>query len=134
VTVRFNRRPRSGCRASSLAKFRRARVGEQFEYADGCRPIIAQRFSFPAINNSLTSGRACIFLSSSAELAPKPAFATIQPSARRDSELIFPANMPILSVWQIDPACWKRQNSALLKVPKVPQLSLSGAAKCQIQA
>jgi len=57
---------------------RRARAGEQFGYADGCRPIIAQRFIFWAINNSLTSSLACIFFDFLPQLAPKPAFAMIQ--------------------------------------------------------
>jgi hypothetical protein len=79
---------------------RRALEGEQFGYADGCRPIRDQRFSFPAINNSLTSGRACIFSISSSRMAS--AFAMIQPSARRDSGLIFAAAMVIPFVRQID--------------------------------
>ncbi len=54
------RRAVSGCRASSLAKFRRARAGEQFGYADGYRPIIAQRWSFFAIKISRISGLACM--------------------------------------------------------------------------
>ena len=45
------------------------------------------------------------FRFSSSGLAPKPALATIRPSARRDSGLIFSATMAILSVSQIDPAC-----------------------------
>jgi hypothetical protein len=115
VTVRFNRRPRSGCRASSLAKFRRALAGEHVGSINGCCPIIAQRLIFLAIKISRISGRACIFRFLPAELAPKPGFAMIQPSARRDSELLFPATMVILSVSQIDPACLNRQNSALRK-------------------
>jgi hypothetical protein len=61
VTVRFNRRPRSGCRASSLAKFRRALAGEHVGSTNGCCPIIAQRLIFLAIKISRISGRACMF-------------------------------------------------------------------------
>ena len=60
MTVRLNRRPRSGCRASSLAKFRRAREGEQVGSTNGCCPISAQCFSFLAINISRICGRAFI--------------------------------------------------------------------------
>jgi hypothetical protein len=109
------RRAVSGCRAISLARFRRARAGEQFGYAYGCRPINAQRCIFLASRCSRISGRACIFRFPPAELAPKPASAMIQPSARRDSELIFSAKMAIPFVRQIDPACRNRQNSALRK-------------------
>jgi hypothetical protein len=44
------------------------------------------------------------FLSSSVELAPKPAFAPHSTLGAADSGLIFPVNTSILSVWQIDPA------------------------------
>jgi hypothetical protein len=61
VTVRFNLRPMSGCRASSLAKFRRALAAEHVGSTNGCCPIIAQRLIFLAIKISRISGRACIF-------------------------------------------------------------------------
>jgi len=107
------RRAISGYRANNLEKFRRALEGEQFAYACGYRPIIAQRFSFPAINISRTSGLACISSISSRELAPKPAFAMIQPSTRWDSELVFPSKMAIPRVGQIGQPAGNAKNCSL---------------------
>jgi hypothetical protein len=109
------RRAVAGCRASSLAKFRRALAGEHVGSTNGCCPIIAQRLIFLAIKISRISGRACIFSISSSRMAPKPAFAMLQASARRNSELLFAAMMAIVSVRQIGSACRNRQNSALRK-------------------
>ena len=55
------RRAVSGCRASSLARLRRARAGEQFWYADGCCPINAHFLIFIASRCSRISGLARIF-------------------------------------------------------------------------
>jgi len=54
--------------------------------------------------------------------------------ARRNSELLFPANVAIRSVWQIEPACGIAKNQLYEKDLKVRELTLSGTAKCQIQA
>lgn len=83
----------AGCRASNLARLRRARAGEQFGYADGCRPIIAHFLIFAASRCSRTSGLARI-----SDFLRRTDF------FGKDGDSVCPANRP---------ACQNRQNSAL---------------------
>jgi hypothetical protein len=63
-TSKLRRAASSGYFVSSREKFLRAFSGEMFGYADGYRPISAQRFIFLASKCSRICGRACnsIFL------------------------------------------------------------------------
>jgi hypothetical protein len=80
--------------------------------------------------------RSCVHLFDfpPAELSPKPAFAMIQLSARRDSGLIFAAAMVIPFVRQVDQPAGIAKTLLYEKDLKVRELSLSGTAKHPIGA